>query len=66
MTLDAIVPNPDIRKWIYRVFGFIGLVLGAVQVGFASTPGGIQPDWLTTSLAVYAFLGAAGFTYETV
>lgn len=50
------------RKVVYAVFSLLGLVLGAVQVGFATATDG-QPVWLTTALAVYAFLGGAlGFT----
>lgn len=60
-TLDQIVPDGTSRRIIYRIFAGTGLVLGATQVGFASAQAG-QPVWLTVALAVYAFLGAAGFT----
>lgn len=58
--LDKVIPDPSKRKPVYQVFAGLGLVLGAVQVGFAAAEVG-QPVWLTVSLAVYAFLGAAGF-----
>lgn len=58
--LDKVIPDANKRKPIYQVFASLGLVLGATQVGFASAEVG-QPTWLTVSLAVYAFLGAAGF-----
>lgn len=59
--LDQIIPDPAKRKPVYRVFALIGLVLGAVQVGFASADAG-QPIWLTVAFGVYGFLAAAGFT----
>lgn len=58
--LENIIPDGRVRRIIYRVFGAIGLVLGATQVGFATAELG-QPVWLAVSLAIYAFLGAAGF-----
>ena len=51
-----------IRSGIYAVYATLGIVLGAVQVGFAAADAG-QPVALTVALAVYAFLGGAlGFT----
>lgn len=49
---------PQVRGPLYVAYGIIGVVIGAVQVGFASAELG-QPMWLTVSLSVYAFLGAA-------
>lgn len=60
-TLDDIIPDPAKRKPIYQVFGALGIVIGAVQVAFAAADAG-QPVWLNVALAVYAFLGGAGFT----
>lgn len=55
------IPAP-VRQMVYGCFAVLGVVLGAMQVGFASADVG-QPLWLTVSLAVYAFLGTAiGFT----
>lgn len=45
-----------IRKPLYGVYAFIGLGLGATQVGFSSANAG-QPTWLTVALAVFAFVG---------
>lgn len=61
MKLEQIIPNPEVRKPIYSVFAGLGLILGAIQVGFASAEVG-QPVWLTVSMAVYAFLAGMGFT----
>lgn len=61
-TLDQVIPNPKARKPIYQVFAAIGIIIGAIQVGFASIVDAGQPVWLTVALSVYAFLGAAGFT----
>lgn len=50
------------RKITYTAYALIGLVLGAVQVGFAAAEAG-QPVWLNVALAVFAFVGTAlGFT----
>lgn len=53
---------PKVRGPLYTAFAFIGLGIGATQVGYAAAETG-QPVWLTVSLAVYAFVGGAiGFT----
>ena len=50
------------RKITYTAYALVGLVLGAVQVGFSAAEAG-QPVWLTVALAVFAFIGTAlGFT----
>lgn len=56
--LGNIVTDPNARKALYGGYGIVGLGLGAAQVGFAAAEAG-QPVWLTVSLAVYGFLGAA-------
>lgn len=40
------------RKLLYVLYALAGLILGAWSVAD-------QPDWLTTALAVYAFVGTA-------
>ncbi|WP_152203648.1 hypothetical protein [Georgenia thermotolerans] len=50
--------SPAHRKVFYAVYAFIGVVLGAVQVAYATVNAG-QPVALTVALAVYAFLGTA-------
>ena len=61
-TTEAIVTgfqiSARVRQAAYAVYALLGVVIGAVQVGFASAELG-QPVWLTVSLAVYAFLGTA-------
>lgn len=57
MTLHDIIPAAH-RKIAYAVFALIGVVLGAVQVGYGAAEAG-QPTWLTVALAVYAFVGGA-------
>lgn len=56
--LDDIIPAAA-RKKVYAVFALIGVILGAVQVAYASIASSGQPAWLTAALAVYAFLGGA-------
>lgn len=55
-SLGTVITNPNVRKVIYGIYIVAGVILGAVQVAFASIAGAGQPDWLTVSLAVYAFL----------
>lgn len=55
--LNPLSENPALRKRIYAAFWVVGLVLGALQVAFAST--GNEADWLVGALATYAFLGTA-------
>ncbi len=52
------VMSPADRKKAYAGFASLGVLLGAVQVGFAAAEAA-QPVWLTVALAVYAFLGGA-------
>lgn len=50
------------RRVVYSVFAFLGLALGAVQVGYSAAELG-QPVWLTVSLSVFAFISAGiGYT----
>ena len=50
------------RKPIYGAFAVAGVVIGAIQVGFAAAEVG-NPLWLNITLAVFPFLaGAVGFT----
>lgn len=55
--LRDIIPAAH-RKVVYGVYAAVGVLLGAIQVGYSSAEHG-QPDWLTVTLAVYAFLGGA-------
>lgn len=55
--LIDIVPGHQ-RKQAYAVFAALGVLIGAIQVGFGAAQAG-QPVWLTVALAVYAFLGGA-------
>lgn len=54
--LGNVIDSALARKIIYSVYIVLGVILGAVQVGFAAIEGAGQPDWLTIALAVYAFL----------
>ena len=46
------------RKVAYAVYAVVGVLLGAIQVGYGAAEAG-QPVALTVALAVYAFLGGA-------
>ena len=50
------------RKPIYGAFAVVGVIIGAIQVGFAAAEVG-NPLWLNITLAVFPFVaGAVGFT----
>lgn len=59
--LENVFPNANVRKPIYQVFAAIGILLGALQVGFGYGESG-QPLWLNIAMGVYAFLAGVGFT----
>lgn len=50
--------SPKARRILYLTYGLIGILLGAVQVGFSSAELA-QPTVVTVALAVYAFLGSS-------
>jgi hypothetical protein len=54
--LGTIIPNASWRRLIYAVYVIALIVAGACQVGFAALELA-QPQWLTASLAVLAYLG---------
>lgn len=54
--LGVIVKNAKARAFIYGGYVIAIIAAGAVQVGYASLEIS-QPDWLTASLAVLAYLG---------
>lgn len=54
--LGVIVTSPRARKAIYGAYVLLLLAAGATQVGFAAASVG-QPVWLTSALAVLAYLG---------
>jgi hypothetical protein len=51
---------PRVRAWVYAILATAGLVLGSLQVAYLTL--GVQPLWLTVSLAVFAFLVGPGNT----
>lgn len=55
---EIVNSNPSLRRKLYAVYGVIGIVLGATQVGFSAAEAG-QPVALTVALAVFGFLGGA-------
>ena len=57
--------SPRARTIVYAVIGAVSLVVGAIQVGYASV-NEANPDWLTIALAVVPFLAAGlGYTAAT-
>lgn len=53
------------RLTIYAVVATVTLIIGAIQVGYASLEAP-NPDWLTVALAVVPFLAAGiGYTAAT-
>lgn len=60
MSVKEFIPAAQ-RRLVYAIFAFVGLGLGATQVGFSAAELG-QPVWLVVAMSVYAFL-AAGVGY---
>lgn len=60
MSVKEFIPAAK-RRLVYAIFAFVGLALGAIQVGFSTAELG-QPVWLLVSMSVYSFL-AAGIGY---
>lgn len=61
MNISTYIPA-SWRKPIYGAFAVAGVVIGAIQVGFAAAEAG-NPLWLNITLAVFPFVaGAVGFT----
>lgn len=50
--------TPAIREKLYLAYTLIGVALGAIQVAFITGDSG-QPEWLTVTLGVFAFVGGA-------
>lgn len=55
--LGVVISNDKARKIIYGIYAIAVVVVGAVQVYYSAVHLN-QPDWLTGSLAVLAYLGA--------
>ena len=56
---------PKARVYVYAVIGALSLIVGAIQVGYASISQP-NPDWLTVALSVVPFLAAGlGYTAAT-
>lgn len=60
MSVKEFIPAAQ-RRLVYAIFAFVGLGLGATQVGYSAAELG-QPVWLVVAMSVYAFL-AAGIGY---
>ena len=60
MSVKEFIPAGQ-RRLVYAIFAFVGLGLGATQVGYSAAELG-QPVWLVVAMSVYAFL-AAGVGY---
>lgn len=49
---------PALRQWAYRLVWFVGLVLGGIQIWFATT-NTEAPAWLLPALAVLGYVSIA-------
>lgn len=54
--LTALPPNA--RRAIYVAYATLGIVFGAVQVGYA-TANADQPTWLLVAFGVFGYVGTA-------
>ena len=55
--LGKVIKSGRARAVIYAVYVVAVVIIGAVQVGYASLDMG-QPAWLTAALAIVGYLGA--------
>lgn len=55
--LGNIIKNAKVRAGIYGTYVIVGVAIGALQIGFAASTAGAQPEWLTIALAVFGYLG---------
>ena len=53
--MNPLADYPAARRVAYYVSFLAGLILGGIQVGYASADAG-QPTWLTVALSVFAFV----------
>lgn len=53
--LGSVITNATIRKYIYGTYTVALVLAGATQVGYGA---GNEPEWLTITLRVLAYLGA--------
>lgn len=47
------------RKRLYAAYWVAVFVVGAIQVGYTAVPDATQPEWLTVTLVVLAYVGGA-------
>jgi hypothetical protein len=50
------VLTPKARKLVYGIYAVLGLLIGAIQVGYGAASVS-TPTWLKVALAVFAFVG---------
>ena len=62
--MNPLEQNPAARRIAYQVFWIVSLVVGCVQIGFATAKAD-TPTWLLVTLSVLPFLGSAiGYTAQ--
>lgn len=56
--MNPLQEYPVIRQWAYRAVWFVGVVLGGIQIWYATTDAP-TPSWVQPALAVLAYVGVA-------
>ena len=56
--LNAIVPNPNVRKWIYAIYAVAALLVGAIGNAYQSVALA-SPQWLIQTESVIGYLSVA-------
>lgn len=65
MAVTPLESVPSVRKKLYTAYWAIGILLGAVPVGYAAVPDASVPMWSLVAMALYGYFGIAlGFTAD--
>lgn len=59
--MNLLKDYPQVRKYLYATYASVGILIGALDIGFATNSG--VPYWLDVTTRIFAYLGVAlGFT----
>lgn len=54
--LNVIIPNPNVRKWIYGIYGVLVIAAGAIGAAYEAV-NETNPAWLLQANSVLGYLG---------
>lgn len=65
MAVTPLEGMPDVRKKIYAAYWAVGVLLGAIPIGYTAVPDTSVPTWSLVVMALYGYFGIAlGFTAD--